>query len=124
VFEEELGALEAFGELLADGLFDDAGAGEADERAGFGDVEVAEHGEAGGDAAGGGVGEDADVGDAASSSWARPVAILASCMRLTTPSIMRAPPEAETMMSGCRVASERSMARAMVRRRRRPCCRR
>src|SRR2546426_253121 len=30
----------------------------ADERAGFGDVEVAEHGEAGGDPAGGGIGED------------------------------------------------------------------
>lgn len=63
VFEEELGALEAFGELLADGLLDDAGAGEADEGAGFGDVEVAEHGEAGGDASGGGVGHDGDVGD-------------------------------------------------------------
>jgi hypothetical protein len=63
VGEQEFGALEAFGELLADGLLDDAGAGEADERAGFGDVEVAEHGEAGGDAAGGGVGHDGDVGD-------------------------------------------------------------
>ena len=63
VFEKELGALKAFGELLADGLLDDAGAGEGDERAGFGDVEVAEHGEAGGDAAGGGVGEQADVRD-------------------------------------------------------------
>ena len=30
------------------------------------------------------------------------------------PSIMRAPPEAETMMSGWRVARERSTARAMV----------
>ena len=63
VGEEELGALEALGELLADGLLDDAGAGEADERAGFGDVEVAEHGEGGGDAAGGGVGHQRDVGD-------------------------------------------------------------
>ncbi len=64
MLQQELGALEAFREFLADGLLDDARAGEADERAGFGDVEVAEHGEAGGDAAGGGVGEDADVGDA------------------------------------------------------------
>src|SRR6266478_926159 len=62
VFEEEFGALETFGELLADGLLDDARAGETDERAGFTDVEVAEHGEAGGDAAGGGVGEHGDVG--------------------------------------------------------------
>src|SRR5579863_158088 len=43
-FEQELGALEAFGEFLADGLLDDARAGEADKRAGFGDVEIAEHG--------------------------------------------------------------------------------
>jgi len=63
VLEEELGALEAFGELLANGLLDDAGAGEADEGAGFGDVEVAEHGEAGGDAASGGVSHEGDVGD-------------------------------------------------------------
>ena len=63
-FEEELGALEAFRELLADGLLDDARAGKADEGAGFGDVEVAEHSETGGDAAGGGIGEDADVGNA------------------------------------------------------------
>ncbi len=48
--------------ILADGLLDDARAGETDERAGFTDVEVAEHGEAGGDAAGGGVGEHGDVG--------------------------------------------------------------
>ncbi len=64
VFEEEFAALEAFGELLADGLLDDARASEADECSGFGDVEVAEHGEAGGDAAGGGVGHDGDIGDA------------------------------------------------------------
>ena len=64
MLEQEFGALEAFGELLADGLLDDARSREANERAGFGDVEVAEHGEAGGDAAGGRVGEHADVGQA------------------------------------------------------------
>src|SRR5713226_9517544 len=63
VFEQEFGALKSFGELLPDGLFNDAGAGEADERAGFTDVEVAEHGKAGGDAAGGGIGEHGDVGE-------------------------------------------------------------
>ena len=63
-FQEELGALEAFWEFLTYGLLDNAGAGEADECAGFGYVQVAEHGEAGGDAAGGGIGEHADVGDA------------------------------------------------------------
>ena len=64
VFEEELGALEALGELLANGLLDNAGSCEANECARFGDVEVTEHGEAGGDAAGGGVGQDGDVRDA------------------------------------------------------------
>src|SRR5580698_1438956 len=64
MFEQEFAALEAFGEFLADRLLDDPGAGEADQRARFGDVEVSEHGEAGGDASGGGVGEETDVGDA------------------------------------------------------------
>jgi len=45
VFEKELGALEAFGKLLADGLFDDARSGEADQRAGLGDIQVAQHGD-------------------------------------------------------------------------------
>src|SRR5882724_7711296 len=58
MLEQELGALESFGKLLANGLLDDAGAGEADERAGLRDVEVAEHGEAGGDAAGTGNGDE------------------------------------------------------------------
>src|SRR6266852_4726916 len=62
VFEEEFGTLKSFGKFLADGLLDDARAGETDERAGFADVEVAEHGEAGGNAAGGGIGEHGDVG--------------------------------------------------------------
>jgi len=39
------------------------GAGEADQSSGLCDVEVAEHGEAGGDASGGGVGHHGDVGD-------------------------------------------------------------
>src|SRR6266849_4162359 len=62
VFEQEFGTLKSFGELLANGLLDHAGAGETDERAGFADIEVAKHGEAGGDAAGGGIGEHGDVG--------------------------------------------------------------
>src|SRR5215831_11416385 len=36
MFEEEFTALKARRELLPDGLFDDAGASEADQRAGFG----------------------------------------------------------------------------------------
>src|SRR5213594_3987977 len=62
VFEQEFGALKAFGEFLADGLLDDARARKADERAGLADVEVAQHGEAGGDATGGGIGKDGNVG--------------------------------------------------------------
>src|SRR6266852_7128698 len=61
MLEQELGALESFGKFLANGLLDDAGAGEADERAGLRDVEVAEHGEAGGDAASRGIGEQRNV---------------------------------------------------------------
>ena len=43
VLEQVFGALEAFGQSLADGLLDHARAGEADERAGLGDLHVAEH---------------------------------------------------------------------------------
>ena len=53
VLEQELAALEAVGQLLADGLLDDARTGEADQRLRLGDVQVAQHREAGGDAAGG-----------------------------------------------------------------------
>ena len=61
VFEEELAGLEAFGELDADGLGDDLRAGEADQGLGLGEDDVAERGEAGGDAAHRRVGQDADV---------------------------------------------------------------
>ena len=61
VRQQVLGALEAVRQLLADGLLDDARAGEADQRAGLCDVDVAEHGVAGGDAARGRVGQDDDV---------------------------------------------------------------
>ena len=50
-----------FGQLLADGLLDDARTGEADQRAGLGNVDVAEHGVGGGDAAGGRMGQHHDV---------------------------------------------------------------
>src|SRR5712664_3072247 len=62
VFEQEFGALKAFGEFLANGLLDDARAGESNERAGLANVEVSEHREAGGNAAGGGIGEHGNVG--------------------------------------------------------------
>ena len=62
VLGEIFGALEAFRQFLADGLLDHARAGKADQRAGLGDMHVAEHGIGGGDAAGGRIGEHDDVG--------------------------------------------------------------
>ena len=64
VLHQIFGALEAFGQLFADGLLDDARAGKADQRAGLGDVHVAQHRVGGGDAAGGRVGQHDDVGQA------------------------------------------------------------
>ena len=62
VLHQIFGALEAFGQFLADGLLDDARAGKADQRAGFGDMHVAQHRIGGGDAAGGRVGQHDDIG--------------------------------------------------------------
>ena len=112
MLEQELRALEALGQLLADRLLDDARPGEADEGARLGHVQVAEHGEGRGDAAGGGVGEQADEREAAPRRRrARAAEILAICMRESVPSIMRAPPEQETTISGSRSRSARSTAR-------------
>ena len=55
-------ALKTFRQFLADGLFDHARAGKADQRAGLGDLHVAEHGIGGGDAAGGRIGQHHDIG--------------------------------------------------------------
>src|SRR6266478_8812647 len=62
VFEQEFGALKSFGKFLANGLLDDARSSESNERAGFADIEVAQHSEAGSNAASGGIGEHGDVG--------------------------------------------------------------
>jgi hypothetical protein len=62
VLHQELGALEALGQLLADGLLDHPRSGEPDQGLGLGDDHVAQHGEAGGHAAGGGVEQHRDVG--------------------------------------------------------------
>src|SRR5437868_1335778 len=51
LLEEELRALEAFGQRLAHRLLDDARAGESDERAGLGDDDIADEREARGDSA-------------------------------------------------------------------------
>ncbi len=55
-------ALEAVRQFLADGLLDDARAGKADQRAGLGNMHVAQHRIGRGDAAGGRIGQHDDVG--------------------------------------------------------------
>src|SRR5262245_42839645 len=62
VLKQELGALEARGQLLPDRLLDHARTREADQRARLGHVEIAEHRERSRDAAGGGVGQHAHEG--------------------------------------------------------------
>ena len=57
VLHLELRTLEAFRQRLADGLLDDPGTRKADEGAGLRQDDVAQGGEAGGDAAGGGIKE-------------------------------------------------------------------
>ena len=61
LFLEEFRSLEPVGQFDLDGVPDCPRPGEADEGFGFGDDEIAEHREAGGDSAGGGVGEEGDV---------------------------------------------------------------
>lgn len=62
VFQHELGGLKSWREIGVSGFFDHSRSGEADHALGFGDDDVAESGETCGDSAGGGVGEDGDVG--------------------------------------------------------------
>ena len=62
VIPQVFGALESVRQFLADGLLDHAGAGKADQRAGFGDLHVAQHGVGRGDAAGGRIGQHHDIG--------------------------------------------------------------
>ena len=61
MFQHEFGLLEALWQGAAGGLLDNAGAGKANGRAGLGENYVTLHGEAGGDAAGGGVCEHGDI---------------------------------------------------------------
>ena len=60
VIEQELAALETFGQGFTHGLLDHARTGETDERAWLGDVEVAKHGEARGYTTGGRIGHHGD----------------------------------------------------------------
>src|ERR1700737_656415 len=56
------GTLEAVWQFLADGLLDDTGAGKPDERTGFCEVHIPQHGIGSSDAPGGRVGQNDDVG--------------------------------------------------------------
>ena len=62
VIAQIFGLLKAVRQLLADGLLDDARTGEADQGAGLGDVDVAEHRIGCGDAAGRRIGQHDDIG--------------------------------------------------------------
>ena len=64
VLEQVLRPLEALRQALADGALDHPRPGEADQRPRLGDGDVAQHGVRGGDAAGGRIGQDDDIGQA------------------------------------------------------------
>ena len=111
VFQLELAALEALGQALTDGLLDDAGTGEADECPRLGQHDVAKAGEAGGDAAGGGVVSTLMYSPPLAEKRSMAALVLAICIRLKMPSCIRAPPLAEKMTSGSFLAAAYSMAR-------------
>ena len=62
MFQEVLGTLKPFRQLLLQGLLDDPGAGEADDRPRLGDDDVPQHGEAGRNPAGGRIGKNGNIG--------------------------------------------------------------
>ncbi len=64
MLQQKLAALETGRQLFPHGLFDHPRSGEADQRFRLGDIDVAQHREAGGNAAGGRVGQHRQVGDA------------------------------------------------------------
>ena len=69
MFQQIFGALEAFRQFFADGLLDHALAGKADQGAGLGNMDVAQHGIGGGDAAGGRMGQHDDIGQFAGAQF-------------------------------------------------------
>src|SRR5580704_3753193 len=61
VFQEKLGALEPWRQLLPDRLLNHSRSCEANQRARFGDIEIAQHGKRCGHATGGGIGQNRNV---------------------------------------------------------------
>ena len=95
LFDQELAALEALGQLFAHRLLDHARTGKADQCIGLGDVDIAEHREARRDAAHGRIRHHRDEGQAASRNRPRAALVLAICISENSDSCMRAPPLAE-----------------------------
>ena len=91
-------------QLLGDRARGDARAGEPDERVRLGDVDVAEHGERGEDAAGRGIRQHADVRHAGRAHALQRRDGLGELHQRSVPSCIRAPPDAETTISGTRSA--------------------
>ena len=100
VLAQVLRALEAVRQLLADGLLDHARAGKADQRAGLGEVHVAQHRVGGGDAAGGRVRQHHDVGEPRRVERRTATVVRGICISERMPSCMRAPPEAANRTKG------------------------
>ena len=113
VLHLELAALEPGGQLFADGLFNDTGPGKADEGSRLGQHDVAEAGEAGGDAASGGWVSTLTYSPPLAEKRWMAADVLAICIRLKMPSCIRAPPLAEKMTSGSRLAAAYSTARVI-----------
>ena len=93
VLEQELAALEALGQLLADRLLDDARAGEADQRLRLGDVQSPSIAKLAVTPPVVGSVSTEMYGSRARSSRASAALILAICISDSAPSIIRAPPE-------------------------------
>ena len=94
VLEQELRALEPGGSSWPIVPARDARAGEADQRVGLGEVDVAQRRVDANDATGRRVGHDGDVRDAGLAQPLERRHVLASCISASVPSCIRAPPDA------------------------------
>src|SRR5690349_12306313 len=111
LLQQELGALEAFGERLAHGLLDHARAGEADERAGSASTaSPMKAKEAETPPMVGSVRTEMNGCRAAESWWSAAV-VFAICMSERSPSCMRAPPVAVKHTKGSSSSQEACTAR-------------
>jgi hypothetical protein len=97
MLQQELAALKAFRQFFPHGLLDHPRPGEADQRLGFGDIDVAQHRQAGGDPAGGGM-VRTEIRDAVFGQRVSTALVLAICISETSASCIRAPPLAAKQM--------------------------